>query len=118
MPGRLPFRPFAGAAAVALAVAASPAWAQGPVPLHNINFDLWCQEQAHLPPDRCDKRLPEDNAAFEAYVDKIQKYEVPYLEQKQQEEDFSRVILHNDPVDNPTKPSTPQSPEPTSTPPK
>jgi len=103
----------------ALALAAPPAWAQGPVPLHNINFDMWCQEQQHLPPERCDKRLPQDNEAFEAYVDKIQKYEVPYLEQRKQEEDFSRVILHNDPVDNPTKPSEPPaSPAPPNTPPR
>ena len=31
-----------------------------------MNFDLWCQGTAHIAPDRCDKRLPEDNDAFEA----------------------------------------------------
>ena len=47
-----------------------------------MNFDLWCQEQAHLPPDRCDKRMPEDEKTFEAYRAKIEQYEIPYLQQK------------------------------------
>ena len=28
-----------------------------------MNFDLWCQQTAHIAPDRCDKRLPEDDDA-------------------------------------------------------
>jgi len=75
--------------------------------LHEITFDMWCQEQQHLDPDRCDKRLPEDEQAFEAYVDTIQKYEIPYLQERQKREDYDRTLLHNDPVDNPTQPSTP-----------
>lgn len=35
--------------------------------IEGMNFDMWCQEQAHLPPDRCDKRTPEDEKTFEAY---------------------------------------------------
>lgn len=66
-----------------------------------INFDLWCQEQAKLPPDRCDKRLPADDKEFEAYRAKIEKYEIPYLKRKEQEQDFDRTVLHNDPIDNP-----------------
>ena len=55
----------------------------------------------HLPPERCDKRLPEDEKAFEAYVDKVQNYEMHYLKQREQQQDINRNILHNDPVDNP-----------------
>jgi hypothetical protein len=66
-----------------------------------INFDLWCQETQKLPPDRCDKRLPQDEKDFEEYRSKVEKYEVPYLEQKQQEGTFNRVILHSNPQDNP-----------------
>ncbi len=72
--------------------------------LHEMNFDMWCQETMHYPPDRCDKRLPEDNKAFEAYVGTVEKYEVPYLQQRRQEEERNKDILHYDPVDSPQQP--------------
>ena len=101
-------------ASLALAALISRADAQSTrYNLQEMNFDLWCQEEQHLPPDRCDKRLPADNAAFEAYREKIEKYEIPYLQNKENEQQFNRVILHNDPVDNPTEPSQPQNSQPT-----
>ena len=66
-----------------------------------MNFDLWCQEQAHLPVARCDKRTPEDENTFEAYRAQIERYEVPYLQQRQHELTINRDIMHNDQVDNP-----------------
>jgi hypothetical protein len=66
-----------------------------------MNFDLWCQEQAHLPADRCDKRSPEDEKTFEAYRDQIERYEVPYLQEQQHDLSIHRDIMQNDPVDNP-----------------
>jgi len=66
-----------------------------------MNFDLWCQEEAQLPAERCDKRLPADEQTFEAYRDKIERYEIPYLQQKSNDANIDRNILHNDPVDNP-----------------
>ena len=66
-----------------------------------MNFDLWCQEQAHLPADRCDKRLPEDEKTFEAYRAKIERYEIPYLQERRDDLAINRDILHNDQVDNP-----------------
>jgi hypothetical protein len=86
-----------------------------------INFDLWCQETQHLPPERCDKRTPEDEAAFEAYRDKVEKYEVPYLQGQQNGLQLDRAILHKDPVDNPVTqdPSAQrQAPGPVSTSPQ
>jgi hypothetical protein len=82
------------------------------LPLTNMNFDLWCQEEQNLPADRCDKRTPQDEEAFEAYRDKIEKYEVPYLEKKEQEQNFNRVILHSDAIDHPTQPNEPQTQRP------
>src|SRR6185436_3347511 len=81
----------------------SPAWAQrnGNFPVTEMNFDLWCQEQAGLPPERCDKRTPEDNAAFESYRAKVEAYEIPYLQQKYNAARMDRDMLRNDPVDNP-----------------
>src|ERR1700744_1277973 len=77
------------------------------VPLTEMNFDLWCQQEANLPPERCDKRLPEDDARFDAYRKKIEDYEVPYLQQREQNQHLNQVLLHNDPVDHPTEPSQP-----------
>jgi len=66
-----------------------------------MNFDMWCQEQQHLDPDRCDKRLPEDEKVFEDYRAKIERYEIPYLQEKQKAIALDRGILNKDPVDNP-----------------
>jgi len=78
-----------------------------------LNFDLWCQETQKLPPDRCDKRTPEDEKDFEAYRAKVEKFEVPYLQEKQSEGSFNRVILHNDPQENPVDhPQQPPAPNP------
>jgi hypothetical protein len=73
----------------------------GPYDLKTMNFDLWCQETQHLAPDRCDKRLPDDEATFEAYRAKVEKYEVPYMRSRENGQQLDRAILHNDPVDNP-----------------
>jgi hypothetical protein len=100
-------------AAAALALLAGRAGAQTTrYDLQEMNFDLWCQEEQQLPPERCDKRLPADETAFEAYRSKIEKYEIPYLQRKEDEQQFNRVILHNDPVDHPTEISKPQTDQP------
>jgi hypothetical protein len=101
-------------AAAALAVLMARADAQSTrYDLTDMNFDMWCQEEQHLPPDRCDKRLPADDAAFNAYRNKIEGYEIPYLQDKENKQTFNRVILHNDPVDHPTELSKPQTNRPT-----
>jgi len=68
-----------------------------------MNFDLWCQEQAGLPAERCDKRSAQDEATFEAYRAKVEAYEIPYLQQKASAARLDRDILRADPVDNPLK---------------
>ncbi len=89
--------------AAAVALAAGPALSQSTTryDVKTINFDLWCQEQAKLPPERCDRRLPEDEKQYEAYRDTIEKYEIPYLQDKQRAADFDTNIMHHDPIDNP-----------------
>jgi hypothetical protein len=88
--------------ATLLLALALPANGQGgPYDLKTMNFDLWCQETQHLAPDRCDQRLPDDEATFEAYRAKVEKYEVPYLKSRENGQQLDRAILHNDPVDNP-----------------
>ena len=87
--------------------------------LQDMNFDMWCQEEKHLPAARCDKRLPEDDAAFNAYRDKVERYEIPYLQQQDRRLKLSTGILHNDPVDHPDQPSQLQDARmPSATPPK
>jgi hypothetical protein len=88
---------------VASSLVGGPALAQrnGSYPVKEMNFDLWCQEQAGLPATRCDKRTPQDEAAFEAYRSKVEAYEIPYLQQKNSAARLDRDILRNDPVDNP-----------------
>lgn len=89
-------------AAAAFAALALPAGAQSSrYDVQTINFDLWCQETQHLPPDRCDKRLPVDEAAYEDYRAKVEKYEIPYLKGQESGAQLNRTILHNDPVDHP-----------------
>jgi len=104
-----------GACALAASLA-SPARAE--YKLTEIDFDMWCQEEQHLAPERCDQRLPEDEKAFEAYIDTIQKYEIPYLKERDKREQYNRTLLHNDPVDDPTEPSTPPLQPINSAPPK
>jgi hypothetical protein len=78
------------------------AFAQGSnYDVQTMNFDMWCQEQAHLAPERCDKRTPEDEETFEAYRGKIEQYEIPYLEQKKKQITLENNVLRKDPVDNP-----------------
>jgi hypothetical protein len=90
-----------------------PAPQQNKLDVKTINFDLWCQETQRLPPDRCDKRLPQDEKDFESYRSKVEKYEVPYLEEKQSEGTLNRVIIHSNPQENPVDhPGQQPSPNP------
>ena len=93
-------------------LAAVPAVAQqGPHPfrLQEMNFDVWCQETQHLPPERCDKRLPEDDAAFQAYSNTIENYEIQYLKRHADERRLDRM-LNDNAADHP--PGRPPSPVP------
>ena len=90
-------------------VAPLPALAQyGNYRVQSMNFDLWCQEQAQMPVDRCDRRLPEDVQVFETYRFKVEQYEIDYLRQKDNAIRLDRNILHADPVDDPLSKSQPQ----------
>jgi hypothetical protein len=101
-----------GLAVPALAQPFPPAPSTPYLNLPEMNYDLWCQEVQHLPPARCDKRLPDDDKAFNAYRNTVEKYEVPYYQQKQDDATVNRVILHSDPLINPADhESTPNPPQ-------
>jgi len=68
-----------------------------------MNFDLWCQEQAVLPPARCDKRTSEDEKAFEAHQAALEQYEIPYRAAQYDQGKVNRDIMNTDPIDNPQK---------------
>ena len=74
-----------------------------------MNFDLWCQEAAHLPAERCDSRTAADEKAFEEFQQDLSPYEAQNLRQAQQEQWLDRDFLDNDPIDNPSlrNPATP-----------
>lgn len=90
-------------AASLLALCASTATAQTGknYNIPGMNFDMWCQEQAHLPPGRCDKRTAEDDKTFEAFRQKVDQYEIPHLQHEQDELAIHRDIMQSDPIDNP-----------------
>ncbi len=80
--------------------------------LHPQNFDIWCQETQHLPPARCDKRLPQDDAEFQAYANKIEGYETQQLNQDAEQRRLDQAITRSDPSANPasTPPTAPIPP--------
>jgi hypothetical protein len=71
--------------------------------VETMSFDLWCQEQAALPPARCDKRTPEDEKAFEAHQAALEHFEIPYRSAQFDQGRVNRDIMNTDPVDNPHK---------------
>lgn len=66
-----------------------------------MNFDLWCQEEAHLPVSRCDQRTAVDENAFENFQRVISPYEAQNLRAAKQEMELRRDFMDNDPIDNP-----------------
>ena len=90
--------------ATAVSLAAPPAFAQrnGNYPVEEMNFDLWCQEQAGLPAERCDRRTAADEDAFEDFQQELGPYEAQNQRKAQQELWLDRDFLDNDPIDNPS----------------
>jgi hypothetical protein len=66
-----------------------------------MNFDLWCQEEEHLPVHRCDQRTAADEKAFEDFQHEISPYEAQNLRAAEQEMQLRRDFMENDPIDNP-----------------
>jgi len=93
------------------ALFAVPAAAQTPpgsYKLHEMNFDMWCQETMHYPAERCDRRDPKDNQAFQDYRRVIEKYELEQDKRKRADEERTNSIMYNDTVGQPSNPPTPQ----------
>lgn len=88
------------AGALILAANLSAAAQEPHYAVRGLNFDLWCQQQAKLPPIRCEKRTAIDENAYDAYRDKIDPYEVPFLQQRSQQRQIERSIMNFDPEDN------------------
>ena len=68
-------------------------------PVKSVDFDIWCTEIQHIAWQRCDKRTAEDLEKFELYRHAVERYEIPYLQQKDNTLRFDEDILRNDPVD-------------------
>jgi hypothetical protein len=68
-------------------------------PVKSVDFDIWCTEIQHIAWQRCDKRTPEDLEKFEIYRHAVERYEIPYLKNKDAILRFDEDILRNDPID-------------------
>lgn len=79
-------------------------------PVKSMDFDIWCTEVQHIAWQRCDKRLPEDMEKFEKYRDTVERYEIPYLKEKDSTLRFDESILRNDPVDKRPDSTLPKPP--------
>lgn len=95
------------------AAVAAPALAQaGPYKVYSLDFDIWCTQQMRLPYERCDKRLPKDVKKFRAYRAIIERYQIPYLQEKDRRLRFYQNIMQNDPVDRKPDNPNPRPPRP------
>ena len=74
-----------------------------PLKLQSQNFDMWCQETQRLPPARCDQRSSADDAAFQAFSNRFETYEIENLRVQTRNDEINREIVHYDPVDRPTE---------------
>ena len=73
---------------------------------------MWCQETQKLPPARCDRRSPADDAAFQTFSNRIETYEMEYLRARARDREIDRDIVHYDPEEGPTEFSVPQTDQP------
>lgn len=83
-----------------------------PLKLQSLNFDMWCQETQKLPPARCDRRSPADDAAFQTFSNKLETYEIENMRVQTRNDEINREIVHYDPVGRPTEFSVPQTDRP------
>src|SRR5689334_25137141 len=88
-------------AAALIAASTASAQPQKRYQVQSLNFYLWCQDTARLPQAQCDQRRPEDVKRFEDYRAIIERYEIPYLQEKESQAQLNRILLHPDPVGNP-----------------
>ena len=82
-------------------------------PVQQMDFDIWCTEVQRIPWQRCDKRLPDDMKKFEEYRAIVERYEIPYLQSKENAIHFNEDIMRNDPVDKRPDDTLPKPPGPT-----
>ena len=68
-------------------------------PVKSLDFDIWCTEIERLAGDRCDQRRPEDLKKFETYRHTVERYEIPYLRNKENVLHLDDAIFGYDPID-------------------
>jgi hypothetical protein len=60
----------------------------GPFDVHELTFDLWCQQAQRYSDERCKARTDADVKAFEDYRQAVEHYELDYLKQQQRDRDL------------------------------
>lgn len=71
-----------------------------------LSFDMWCLENRHYTPERCDAREPADVEAFEDYRATVERYELPYLKRMEEERALQTRVLEHDSSERPNGPET------------
>ena len=59
-----------------------------PYDVHELTFDLWCQQAQRYSEDRCKARSDADVKAFEDYRDAVERYELDFLKQQQRDREL------------------------------
>jgi hypothetical protein len=53
--------------------------------VRTMSYSMWCQETQRYESDRCEERRPADVKEFETYRATIERYELQFLKQQQEE---------------------------------
>ena len=65
--------------------------------VQRMSFELWCQETQRYPAARCEARSPDDVKAFEEYRAAVERYEIQYQRQREQNR-AAQERLNRDPT--------------------
>jgi hypothetical protein len=65
--------------------------------VRRMSFELWCQETQQYAIARCDARQPADVKAFEDYRAAVERYEIQYQRQREQQRSM-QDRLNRDPT--------------------
>jgi hypothetical protein len=65
--------------------------------VRRMSFDLWCQETQQYAFERCEMRRPDDVKAFEDYRAAVERYEIQFQRQRE-EQRGAQERLNRDPT--------------------
>jgi hypothetical protein len=66
--------------------------------VQRMSFDMWCQDTQRYAIERCTARQADDLKAFEEYRATVERYEIEFLRQQEQERSAQERV-NRDPTD-------------------